>query len=528
MPSIFKRKNSTRYIAEFRGADGRPKQRSTRTTDARLADRLASQWEREAREAEIAGPTATRLSDAARRTLADHLADFGAAMLAKGSSPKHCRDTRAYITAAMNTTKWTTINQIDGARLLLILDDKAKTSGASARTFNAGITACRSFTRWLVRHGRLPADPLAMIGKRSERDDRRVVRRVLGADELARLIDTTRTGPTRDGMTGQARAVIYNLLASTGLRRSEAASLTPASFDLDGDGGPLVRVAAAYTKNGHEAILPLPSTLAGTLAAFLKGKAAGVALWPLGQRSRVKALVPDLRAARAAYIRQGRNPIDRRERRASDMLAVDDRSGRIMDWHSFRHGYITALVKSGASAKVAQTLARHSDVRLTLNTYTTLELSDTRQAVEHAFGPAPTPSRAGQPAAMRATGTANHRPIDPEKHTPDPQGNPQGRVRIWGRSAAIGCDEASPIGDGPTGSEPLRFSMPDDTSQEDASSCVNAGEGSRTPNLLIRSQMLYPIELRPLLEDCWCDAGGLHAGRPRVVGSVWRVVGVGK
>ena len=60
-------------------------------------------------------------------------------------------------------------------------------------------------------------------------------------------------------------------------------------------------------------------------------------------------------------------------------------------------------------------------------------------------------------------------------------------------------------------------------------SFISGPEGSRTPNLLIRSQMLYPIELRPLLKICWyCDNGGLHAGRPRVVGSVWRVVGVGK
>ncbi len=33
----------------------------------------------------------------------------------------------------------------------------------------------------------------------------------------------------------------------------------------------------------------------------------------------------------------------------------------------------------------------------------------------------------------------------------------------------------------------------------------NTPEGSRTPNLLIRSQMLYPIELRVLLKHMlWC------------------------
>ena len=36
-------------------------------------------------------------------------------------------------------------------------------------------------------------------------------------------------------------------------------------------------------------------------------------------------------------------------------------------------------------------------------------------------------------------------------------------------------------------------------------SVQNAPEGTRTPNLLIRSQMLYPIELRALLRIADCE-----------------------
>ena len=36
----------------------------------------------------------------------------------------------------------------------------------------------------------------------------------------------------------------------------------------------------------------------------------------------------------------------------------------------------------------------------------------------------------------------------------------------------------------------------------------NTPEGSRTPNLLIRSQMLYPIELRVLFKLVCCDGAG--------------------
>jgi site-specific recombinase XerD len=42
-----------------------------------------------------------------------------------------------------------------------------------------------------------------------------------------------------------------------------------------------------------------------------------------------------------------------------------------VDFHALRHSYITMLVKSGASVKVCQELARHADPKLTMNFYTT-------------------------------------------------------------------------------------------------------------------------------------------------------------
>lgn len=57
----------------------------------------------------------------------------------------------------------------------------------------------------------------------------------------------------------------------------------------------------------------------------------------------------------------------------------------VVDFHSFRHGYVTALVRAGVSVKAAQRLARHSDSRLTLNTCTHLTLADERSALEQAF-----------------------------------------------------------------------------------------------------------------------------------------------
>ena len=47
-----------------------------------------------------------------------------------------------------------------------------------------------------------------------------------------------------------------------------------------------------------------------------------------------------------------------------------------------RHLFITSLERAGVKPKMAQTLARHSDIRLTLCVYTHVELSDCSAAIE--------------------------------------------------------------------------------------------------------------------------------------------------
>ncbi len=54
------------------------------------------------------------------------------------------------------------------------------------------------------------------------------------------------------------------MAAKTGLRASELASLTPASFNLAAD-PPTVALAAAYSKHRREDVLPLQSDLAARL-----------------------------------------------------------------------------------------------------------------------------------------------------------------------------------------------------------------------------------------------------------------------
>ena len=59
------------------------------------------------------------------------------------------------------------------------------------------------------------------------------------------------------------------------------------------------------------------------------------------------------------------------------------------DFHALRKTFITNLSGAGVSPKTAQLLARHSDINLTMNTYTMLGVLDHVAAVE-ALPPIPT------------------------------------------------------------------------------------------------------------------------------------------
>ena len=63
------------------------------------------------------------------------------------------------------------------------------------------------------------------------------------------------------------------------------------------------------------------------------------------------------------------------------MLALYGAQGRTVDVHCLRHTFATLLARNGVSPSIAQKLMRHSDIRLTMNTYTHLDLADTAGAV---------------------------------------------------------------------------------------------------------------------------------------------------
>ena len=59
-----------------------------------------------------------------------------------------------------------------------------------------------------------------------------------------------------------------------------------------------------------------------------------------------------------------------------------DADGCVVHIHALRHSFGTHLSKAGVAPRVAQAAMRHSDISLTMNTYTDARLLDTAEAIE--------------------------------------------------------------------------------------------------------------------------------------------------
>ena len=113
----------------------------------------------------------------------------------------------------------------------------------------------------------------------------------------------------------------------------------------------------------------------------------GKILFPVSQRTcgidrkTAKMMREDLAAARRAWIAETDDAKEIRRRKKSDFLKYRDSNGRFADFHANRHTFITNLSLVGVSPRDAQELARHSDIRLTMNLYTHVALEDKARAI---------------------------------------------------------------------------------------------------------------------------------------------------
>jgi integrase len=290
----------------------------------------------------------------AAKPLGELLKNFCRHLEAKERTAKYVGECEAMLKRVFDECRFMVWSDITPGKVETYLK-RLRDEGLSVRRSNGYLTALKGFARWMIDTGQASESPLRGLRKLNEKIDVRRERRAATPEELRRLIATTAASGESFGMGGQERSLLYRFSVETGLRANEARTLTVGDFDLD---GLTVRVHAGYSKHRETDTVPLRQDLAEALRLPLTGKLPTGKAFGGRYRKTAEMLQADLAAAGVAY--------------------VDDQ-GRVLDFHGFRHSFVTNL--RHAPSRVAQSLARHKSSAMT-DRYTHIRLHDERAALE--------------------------------------------------------------------------------------------------------------------------------------------------
>ncbi|MFM8986615.1 MAG: site-specific integrase [Planctomycetia bacterium] len=171
-------------------------------------------------------------------------------------------------------------------------------------------------------------------------------------------------------LQGWERALTYELLLTTGMRKGELASLTVADVDLSDD-APAVTLRGVHAKNGKRSTIPLRTDVAGHVRDWLADR----------RRRRLAAQGKVLAADdRLVQIPSGLIRILDRDLAAAGIPKVDER-GRRLEVHAMRTTFNTQLAVAGVDPRTAMAAMRVSSLDLVLKTYADEKHLDVTKAV---------------------------------------------------------------------------------------------------------------------------------------------------
>jgi site-specific recombinase XerD len=243
--------------------------------------------------------------------------------------------------------------------VLAFLDHLESARGNSVATRNSRLTAIRTFCRYLIRKDSTNAAEYGLIvsipGKKGPKPNIPY----LEPAEVKLLLEQA----DQDQLLGLRDYALIQFLYNTGVRVSEALSLSVAALDLGAPGQVRVR-----GKGRKDRVCPLWRSTTALLKRY-------IARWKLGVESRLfcNARHRPLTISGVAYILDGhfeaakkQNPILRK---------------RKITPHVMRHSCACALLQSGVDLVTVRDLLGHESVRTT-SRYTRANMNAKRQALE--------------------------------------------------------------------------------------------------------------------------------------------------
>lgn len=292
----------------------------------------------------------------ALRPISELVSEFVADRQRVGRCAGHVRQLREKLARLGKECSWRTVGDITAASFVAW---RTRQATLSAKTLNEYHHAVSAFCNWLRRQGRgFSENPFNMIEKVSLVGQETFKRRALTAVEITSLLTHS-----------EDRRAIYVLAIYTGLRRGELAKLVWSDLTLEGE-TPSVRVRASTAKNRKDAELGLHPRAAIELLAV---------------RAALGNVMPQQPVFAAGLPSPDQFQAD------LDAAGISRTETNRVDFHSLRHTFGTLLSLNGVTPRVAMEAMRHSDMKLTMKTYTDaaqLPVSDAVNALPDFVSPA--------------------------------------------------------------------------------------------------------------------------------------------
>jgi integrase len=374
-----------KYLARYKDATGVRRTVPTGCSDLVAARKVLSDLERrvELVRSGLLSAEEDAISDHRKAPITRHVDAFIDSLRARGDGDRHVNNIRRLATTVITECNIRALRDVRRETI-----EKWLLSGAnlkrSARTRNMYLGAIRGLMRWCVETERVLVDPLARIKRADERTDRRRRPRAFTPDELLRLLDAAKRRPLEQGeiytrgwrrmqkgvrlrpetrekliRLGYERALSYKLMALSGLRVGELTQVRVRDVLLD---RAQIILDAKFEKARRGAVIPLRHDLVEDLRRWIENENAP----------------PDRKLVRVSHTLL---KVFLRDIEYAGIPRYDDR-GRVLCLHSLRYSFASWLSSGGVSPRVAMAALRHSDVSLTMSTYTDPRLLDVAGALD--------------------------------------------------------------------------------------------------------------------------------------------------
>lgn len=280
--------------------------------------------------------------------------------LGKGNSGEKYKYICNLIAGKLN---WTRLEDINADQLRKHLAGRlAGNPPISPMTANGYLVIWVVVCGWFVQTGRLSVNPLLNC-PRFKVTRQHHKRRALSDEELVRLIQTAEEDKRKTRHPGPMRALVYRLLALSGLRAIELIQITEKSFVFDSK-TPHIFLPGDMTKGRRDRQIPLHHSILWDMKRHIESR-KGKPLWTFSRRSvLIYMLRSDLKRAGIAY----------------------SLNGEFADIHSFRSVTATRAIISGMAPAMLMDYMGHKNIGTTMAHYKRLKLEQVADAVNTVKG----------------------------------------------------------------------------------------------------------------------------------------------